>query len=426
MKKFLIFVLTFSILLSVFAFAGVTASAEGMSPYEYASAFSEAHARRDVLSGAEGAAAATLSSALTSKGYAVETPVFRYYAARAEGGNVVYEYKHVIARKDNGKEKCVLIGSYYGGYEPQDSYGVGDGATVALSVGTLLYVADKLAAMAVDYNVVIAFWGGLEVPGDFSAEDCGVSLDSIAFYINLDAIAVGDHDYLYADDIPRSQEKYFRGVASDLGVSFASAPVYKKQAALTYSDKDPYNYSHLGLVGVNRFFMGENIPCVSFFGGAWDYDCGFYRYAGKGIIEGTSHDTIQKIDEFNGGSQKTAERMLSVADVVVAGVTGEGFSAMVQKAQSEFSATSLNNSLGFYLISFIGTAVLFAFLIILYVKQGKDRREEVWQPSFKNDPDEDPYEEFRRGTGTPIDPKTPEDSDDSALPPDDNDDVFRF
>ena len=64
MKKFLIFVLTFSILLSVFAFAGVTASAEGMSPYEYASAFSEAHARRDVLSGAEGAAAATLSSVL--------------------------------------------------------------------------------------------------------------------------------------------------------------------------------------------------------------------------------------------------------------------------------------------------------------------------------------------------------------------------
>ena len=425
MKKVLLLVLTFSILLSAFAFAGVTATAEGASPYEYAVSFAQSHARRDVLSGAEAAAAATLSSALSSKGYVVDTPTFRYYAAQASGGSVAYEYKHVIGRKDNGKQKCVLIGSYYGGYEPQDSYGVGDGASVALSVGTLLYVADKLAVMAVDYNVVIAFWGGLEVPGDFSAEDCGVPLDSIALYINLDAIAVGDHDYLYADDIPRTQEKYFRRVASDLGVNFSSAPVYKKPAALTYSSKDPYNYSHLGLVGVNRFFMGEMVPCVSFFGGAWDYDCGFYRYAGKGIIEGTSHDTVEKIDEFNGDSQKTAERMLSVANVVVAGVTGEGFSAMVQKAQSEISGASLNSSLSFYLISFVGTALLFAFMVILYVKQGKDRREEAWQP-FRNGPDGDPYEEFRRGTGTPIDPKTPEDSDDSALPPDDNDDVFRF
>ena len=425
MKRFLILVLVFSILISAFALCGV-AAAEETSPYEYAASFAQAHARRDILSGAEGAAANTLSAALTAKGYAVSTPSFRYYSTQAEGESVAYEYKHVIGTKDNGKEKCVLIGSYYGGYEPQDSYGVGNGGSVALSVGTLLYVADKLAAAAVDYNVVVAFWGGLEISGDFSVEDCGVSLDSIALYINLDAVAVGDHDYLYADDVPRAQEEYFRNVASDLGANVLSAPVYKKQAALVYSDKDPYNYSHAGLVGVNRFFMGENIPCVNFFGGAWDYDCGFYRYFGKGIIEGTSIDTIDKIDEFNGGSAKTAERMLAVANIVVNGVTGEGFAAMLDKAQSEVSGTSLNSSLSFYLISFIGTALLFAWLIILYVKQGKDRRENVWEASFKNGPDGDPYEEFRGGE-TPFDNvKNPENNENSANSDDDNDDVFRF
>ena len=425
MKKFLILVLTFSLLISAFLFAGVTAAAEEVSPYQYATAFVQSHARRDILSGGEGAAANTLSSALAAKGYAVTTPSFSYYAeTENDGAKVAYQYKHVIGFKDNGKKKSVVIGAYYGGFEPQDSYGVGNGGTAALSVGTLLYIAEHLASATMNYNLVIAFWGGIEISGNFSVEDCGVKADTVALYVNVDGVAAGTRDYLYADDVPRSQEKFFRKIASKVGANLAEPPVYKKQAALSYSDSDPYNYSHIGLLGVNRFFMGEGVPSVNFFGGAWDYDCGFFRYEGKGYIEGTSLDTIAELDTLNGGPKKTEERMLAVANVVITGLTDQQLPSVLDKAAREITGTSINSSLAFYLISFIGTAVLFAAMIIIIVKQGKDRKDNVWQPSVNGAPGEDPYEEFRgREEGASKENENSEEKDDFN---DKNDDVFRF
>ena len=417
MKKLVLLILVFSLALSSLLFAGVTAVAETPSSYDYAVAYAQNHARRDILSGGEAAAANTLTAALTTFGYQVETPAFRYYGQSADGEKIAYDYKHVLGFKDNGKGKCVLIGCYYGGYEPVDSYGVGVGATAALSVGTLLSVARVLASAASEYDIVVAFWGGLEVFGDFRVKDCGVETDKIALYVNLDGVGVGDRDYLYADDVPRAQEEYFRKVIGEIGADISAPPVYKRQAALSYGDRDSYAYSHLGLLGANRFFMAENVPCVNFVGGAWEYDCGLYRYSGKGDIEGTSLDTFESIDGLNGGAAKTKARLDAAANVIVRGVTGEGLSAALDKAAKETSALDLSSSLAVCLISLIGTALLIAFLIILYVKQGKDRKDTVWAPDL-NDRKEDPYEEFHNTQG--------EESDQTPSSDDDDDDVFRF
>ncbi|MBO4478851.1 MAG: M28 family peptidase [Clostridia bacterium] len=418
MKKFLLLLLIFSLLISSFAFVGASAVAEETSPYDYATLYVQAHARRDILSGGEGAAAASLTAALTGFGYEVQNPSFRTYAENAEGSRVAYDYQHVVGYKNNGKDKCVLIGCYYGGYEPVDSFGVGNGGTVALSVGTLLSVASKLVSLPMDYDVAIAFWGGMEVFGDFNVKECGVQKDKIALYVNLDGVAVGDHDYLYADDLPRAHETYFRGVIQEVGANVLSAPVFKKQASLSYGGDDAFTYSHLGLLSTNRFFMAEDIPSVNFVSGAWDYDCGLYRYAGKGDIEGTSLDTIESIDSLNGGPDKTKQRMTAIANVVVRGVTGEGLAPALDKAAKETSSVGLNNSLAFYLVSFIGMALLIFCLIFLYAKQGKDRRDTEWTPNL-NGENAAPYEEFHGEKGT-------EEPGDAPSDEDDEDDVFRF
>lgn len=416
MKKFFVFTLVIVFLFSLLSVSAVTATAEGMTPYERANAYATAHARRDILSGGEAASAATLESALTGYGYQLSTPTFTYYGESSTGSKLAYNYKHVLGYKDNGKDKCVLIGCYYGGYEPQDTYGVGNGASAALSVGTLLYIADALSTLTADYDVVIAFWGGMEIAGDFNVKKCGVELDRVALYINLDCIAAGDYDYLYADDLPRAQEKYFRSVASSIGVTLSEPPVFKRTSSLSYGEDDPYSYTHLGLLSVNRFFMGADVPCVNFVGGSWENDTGIYRYAGKGEIEGSSLDTITTIDGLNGGSDITASRLLSVANVVIKGVTGEGLSSALDQAAKETSSASLDSSLAYYLVALIGTALLIGALLFLLLRQGKDRRDAVWEVKMEGE-HFDPFADLRDRVDEPS-----HKGDDG----DDGDDVFRF
>ena len=416
MKKAVIISIVFILLLTLTVGVGVTAAAEGMTPYERAVSYTALHARRDILSGGSAAAAASLSTALSSYGYDVSAPLFSYYGETSTGGKISYEYRHVLGYKDKGKGKCVLIGCYYDGYEPQDSYGVGTGASVALSVGTLLYLAEQLANLSLDYDIAIAFWGGLEIADDFNVTKCGISLDRVVLYINLDCIAAGDTDYLYADDVPRAHGAYFRSVIEELGADIAEPPVYKRQASLSYGEKDPYSYTHLGLLSVTRFFMGEDIPSLNFVGGAWETDSGLTRYSDRGDIEGSSLDTVETIDGLNGGADKTAARLIDVANVVIAGVSGEGFSEAIAEAEGEVSSASLDNDLAFYLISLIGTAILIGVLIFLFVKQGKDRREAVWE--VPHDAYRGPFEEF----GGRIDDESSDDGEDSGS----DDDVFRF
>ena len=419
MKKAFVWILLLSLLISAFVLPGVTAAAEGSeNDYEWsymiAKTYATTFARRDILSGGEAAAMRWLSADLSASGYEVSTPAFTYYGESTTGAKIAYNYNHVLGCKDNGKERCVVIGCYYGGFEPQDSYGVGNGASVALSVGTLLYIAHELSSVHFDFNLVIAFWGGMEIPQDFNAEKCGVPLDKIALYINLDCIGAGDCDYLYVDDVPRTTETYFRSVIDDFGADIKEPPVFKKQASLSYGENDPYSYTHLGLLSVNRFMMGAGVSCVNFLGGSWESDTGLYRYAGKGDIEGTSLDTIESINGLNGGEDKTKVRLGAVANVILRAVKGQGFSSAVFAAASETSSHSLDNSLAFTLISLIGTALLIGLLIFLLVKQGKDRREAVWEVPHDPFDGADPFAELHEKNSS-------HSSDD-----DDGDDVFRF
>lgn len=417
MKRALLLILLFSLILTSFATLSV-ASAEASVPYDLAVSYIAAHSRRDVLSGGEAAAAKTLSARLASRGYTVTTPSERRSVETSDGKNTSCDVSHVIGFKDNGKGRTLLIGCYYGGYEPTDSLGVGDGACIALSVGVVLYVADALADLSLEYDLAIAFWGGAELGGDIALDKCGVDLDRLALYVNFDCIAAGRSDYLYADDLPRAQEKYFRTVASEQGASFEEVPIYKHPAAFE-TGQDVYTYLHLGLLGANRVFMEEDIPCVNFVGGAWDNEGGLYPYPGLGDVEGTSLDTLAEIDRLNGGREATSSRLLATAKTVIAAVSDARLTSVLEDAAAETSSADLSSDLAYYLIMAIGSVAIIAFFVYLILKQGKDRRDVEWQPTFTA-PDRsesaDPYEELRSDD----DPRR--DDDDR----DDGGDVFRF
>lgn len=412
MKKFLL-ILT-AVILCFFSLSHpISANAEGDElSYNYARVFAAAHPARDPKSGKELAAASYLASALGAMGYEVSTPSFKYFDAEEGAGGQTYAYEHVVGFKDLGKEKTVVIGGYYGGFAPSDAFGTGEGGEIALSVGVLLSVAKKLANASADHNIAIAFWGGAAF-SDFKAAECGVPLDKIALYIGLDAVAAGERDYLYCDDTPRSHEKYFRSAASSVGAEISSPPAFKRSLSL-YEEEGAYAYVHLGLLGVNRCFMAQNVPCAAFVGGAWEKDCGLYRYNGKTEISGTSLDTIDEIDRRNGGKENTARRAEGVANTVVCTVTGAGLKPALEAAAKDVSGADLENELAYALINFIGGAAAIAFLLIFFLKQGKDRKDEVWQEAFeKKEPS--PFSEFGGDASEP--PRSADDPDD---------DVFRF
>jgi len=417
MRRALVLILLFSLLLTCLIAVPVAAAETGV-PYDLAVSYASMHSRRDILSGGEVAAARTLADRLSGRGYAVTTPSDHTTLNNEEGKSVTYEFTHVIGFKDNGKGRTVLLGCYYGGYEPTDSLGVGDGASAALSVGALLYIADVLVSLPLEYDVEIAFWGGMELGVDFDPEKCGIDMSEIALYINFDCVAAGRTDYLYADDVPRAQERYFREIASEQGATLDAAPTYRRPVAFSTGD-GAYSYMHLGLLGANRIFMNADVPCVNFTSGAWEYDSGLYRYPGKGEIEGSSLDTIAEIDRLNGGKEATSSRLVAVTKVVISALSDERLPAVLDEAASEISGADLDSDLAYYLITFIGIAAVLVFLIVLILRQGKDRRDVVWEPLVKpTEKQEEPFEELRSDEGDGAD-APPSDSDDDG-------DIFRF
>ncbi|MBP5404885.1 MAG: hypothetical protein J6Y74_02945 [Clostridia bacterium] len=416
MKRFLLILLIVSVLFFAVAPVGVS-SAEAL-PYEYAAAFASLYPTRTLSGDLEQASSAVLVSFLEALGYRVETPTFVHQIESTNtSAKITCHYNHVLGFKDNGKGKTVLIGTYYGCFEPSGGDGVGEGAEAALSVGVLQYVAAALSTLSCDYDIVIAFWGGVAL-SDFNVEKCGVDLDTLALYINLDGVAAGSYDYLYCDDVKRAHATYFKGVIEEAKADILDPPAYKRAVTYTFSD-GTYLQAHLGILGANHAFLAEDIPCASFVGGAWTYKTGVYRYEGKGDVVGTSEDTFETIDRRNGGKAETEKRLLAVSNVIIKGVTGEGLSAALEKAEKEVSGADLQSPLAYYLILFIGAAVVILLFVLLIVRQGKDRRERVWEDAFRapeeDAPDEDsPFEEFE-GEKKQDPPKA-----------DDEDDVFRF
>ena len=427
MKKTLLFLflccLTFSLLFAG-CFAHTSACAEDVitAPYDAAVQYATLYPHRDVASGGEQEAAKYLSAALTSYGYTVSTPTFSTDVSMSDGSNKSCEYCHVIGKKDNGKGKTLLIGCYYGGYAASDNLGVGEGASAALSVGLTLTLANTLLPASLDYDLTIAFWGGMEVADDVHFEKCGIKKNEIALYVNFDCVAAGKSEYLYADDIPRSQEEYFFTVAKEQGVTLLSAPAYKKQSSFT-AGNGAYSYLHLGILGANRCFLNEGVPCVSFIGGAWDYDSGLYRYPGSGEIEGSSLDTFKQIDEYNGAKEVTQSRLWAVAKVVIAGLNDSRLSAVLDKAASERTGADLDSDLAYRLIQFIGLAGVIVFFAVLMLKQKKDRRDVIWTERVEtpNDKGNDPFEELHGE-----DHVDPEETQTSPRNDDGDDDIFRF
>ena len=419
MRKVLLIVLAFILLFALSVPA--LSSAEGLMPYGYASAFAKAHPERSVLSGNEKTASTYLASFLTNLGYRVETPSFTYrYTAVDTSAAVTSEYRHVLGFKDNGRGKSIVIGTYYGGYDPDTGTTAGQGAEAALSVGALMYIAEALASYT-EYDLVIAFWGGLSV-SDFDATKCGVDLKDIALYIGLDGVAAGTNDYEYCDDVPRLHETYFREVIEEANAPILQPPTYKRSTLLLVSSGS-YQNTHLGLLGVNRDFLNEDVPCIAFVGGAWSYDVGLYRYEGKAEISGTSEDTFETIDKRNGGRENTETRLLTVSNVIVTALRGEGLSATLDATREEVSGADLDSSLAYYLITFIGAGVIIALFVFLIVKSSKTRREEVWEGEGREPETQDA--EVPPAYKSPFSEFDPDD-DPSQSGEDNGDDVFRF
>jgi len=425
MRKVCLILLVVVLLLT--ASMPLAATAETVTPYEYATAFASAFPERSSLGGEEPLSAETLVTFLETIGYDVKTQEnIHQYTSLNTATTFSCKYKHVLGFKDNGKGRKVVIGAYYGGYEADQGTDAGQGVEVALSVGALQYIAAALYQDFTEYDLVVAFWGGVELSA-FDIEKCGVDPATVVLYVNLDGVAAGTNDYFYCDDVPRSHSDLFKKAIEASGANIQEPPAYKRTTLLTGAG-GAYSTSHLGLFGVNAFFLNEDVPCVSFLSGAWTYDAGVYRYEGKKDVVGTSDDTFEVIDRRNGGREATEKRLLAVSDVIITALRDDGLSATLDAATKDISGADLDSSLAYYLITFIGAGVIIALFILLIVRQGKDRREEVWEDRSEGADEQEteapstyksPFSEFDPNDGSSDD----EDRDGGG---DGGNDVFRF
>ncbi|GEM_PF-2544389 len=418
MKKCLSLILLLCFLFFAFSTASFSSAETMTSAYSYAERFAALYPVRTAESGEEGRASSYLSSALSLMGYEVATPSFKYYNASSgasSSASRLVEYNHVIGIKDFGKEKTVLIGGYYGSFSPSDSGGAGEGAEVALGVGAILSAAEKIALSSPDYNVAVAFWGGLEL-SDFDVKKCGVNLKTLALYINVDGVAAGKYDYLFTDDVPRSHDAYFLSVIEKAGAFVKKAPAFKRASSF-YAVDGAYSYTHLGLAGANVYFLNEEIPCASFVGGDWEKEAGLYRYADKADVAGTRLDTFTELNARNGGKSETEARLASLSNVIAQAVTGEGLKPALEKSAKDVTGADLNSRLAYLLILLIGGAAVIAFFVVLILKQGKDRKEKIWENSFDTPRESrsDPFSDFSEEEKKSEEEKSDRD-----------DDVFRF
>lgn len=271
----------------------------------------------------------------------------------------------------------VVIGAHYDNQFssiPQVQSGTGaEGAyDNACAVSTLLTLAKSLKSdpefLKAPFKTVFVFFGAqsLSLAGSRHYFNKITELDRnrIMAYINYDIIGGGDYLYLYCDEVPTNQEKYFLDLAEAAGQEIRSAPANKKTMSMTQGIG---SYMHYGLQSDNVVAMGHGIPSVNFLSLNWDTDeyLGMVESETKPPVLGTKNDTYAKLTEYYADYNKKLD---AVCNITASALRSADFLDAAQQFRTKADYGFLTN-LQLHNIIMLAVSVVLIALIILIARR---------------------------------------------------------
>lgn len=281
---------------------------------------------------------------------------------------------NVIGTINNNKEQTIIIGANYDSYFYDGEDGNTGFYSNLLGVATAYQIALELSEVEdLPYNIIIAFWGAKEdgFCGSeyFLSSLTNAEISTIALYVNLDGLGVGDNIYIFTNEVADSHEDAFVQTAEELGIELYQAPEDKGYTLPVLTERP---YMHAGINSDNFYFMTEEVMCANFFSGVWGDGEFSYETALSDSILYTQNDNSEYIFSVHTREEIESE-VASVSAIVLQTLTDEDILTVL--------AESKESSFGFEIfyddsfITIVSLIILGGFVALFFVFRNKLKKE---------------------------------------------------
>lgn len=342
----------------------------------------ELHPYRGSGTDEEVAAAETLATMLEVYGFDciydtyIDTFLYTPLTDTSETTTVTSQRKtsqNVIGYVNNNQEQTIIIGAHYDNYaydKTSDNTGFYDNL---LGVAAALEIAYELANTdGLEYNVMVAFWGG-EEDGIHGSEYFVSSLTNdellkIALYVNLDTLGVGDNLYIFTNEISDLHEGAFLDEAESLGYELNPAPEDKQYTFAMLTERP---FMHLGIQSDNYYFTTNGVMCANFISYVWE-DGYFGESKTNASILYSENDNSEYI--FNTLSKEVVQQnMTEISEIILATLTREDIVSVLAESKETSSLVEVWYDDSASTIATIAVLAIFSiFLFVTLSKLGKE------------------------------------------------------
>lgn len=377
------------------------------TPLDVLKDFVSSYPDRTPASQGEKDAAKYLELTLENLGITAEMTEFRFRDPLFDELRYSNNVKGVIQGESD--KKVILVAHYdnlasYGTEETGYIGGEGAGDNGS-GVATLLYTAYLLKQGApldftVEFVLTGADSGGLFGSLAYVEQMQGRDIDNTLLVINLDALAIGDYLYMYADEVKTLHFDYFYDIAS-AGEYGIKAPPKNKNVIWNTVPFQGYTltpYTHIGLMSSNSVFMNAGMNSLSFFGSNWEnhFSITAEESSTKPGIAGTDADTLENFLELYG--ETANQRCTRTAELIASALVKDDFASVMENSRKEKFDYSFISEGGLSLVVLAVIAAAGLVLAILYYRKLKNIQDNAQKEEDKTDNNQKPsqkvFEDF--------------------------------
>ncbi len=350
--------------------------ASGSSAFDNLQILSSEYADRTVATEGELVAAKYLSERMASYGYSgafdddgvaglqkFKTAFVRYDGSEvkdADAYNVIFQKK-----AQNAKGEIILSAQYDNLYSEKTAKGEkwkADGSYESASgAAVLLTLAELLKDTDVDYDLKFAFFtGGCY---DWSGARHYVSklnrqeLDRISIMVNFSLLGGGENLYVYSRENGTTYNRYLNALTDAKPI-----PKDKNVAQFVMEDETLYNYSHIGMLGNQYFFMNRGVPTAHYLSLNWSVNNHpvLTEIDGKDNVYHTADDTLENMLKRRGeqGVRNSLDSVVGGAMRALDKDNAATFAKVLDQARSEETVEWTQNTKTANLVSVITRIVL--------------------------------------------------------------------
>lgn len=338
----------------------------------------ELHPYRGSGTEEEAAAAQTLALLLENNGFDsiydgyIDTFLYTPLTDTSETTTVTNQRKtsqNVVGYINNNQAQTIIIGAHYDNYTSDKTSNNTGFYDNLLGVAAALEIAYQLAnTSGLEYNIMVAFWGaeedGIHGSEYFVSSLSNSELDSIALYINLDSLAVGDDLYIFTNEIADYHEEIFLEEAENLGYELNAPPVDKQYTLPMLSERP---FMHIGIQSDNFYFTTSGVMCANFFSYVWTEDIAIESLTHTPVMY-TGNDNSQYIFEEY-GREEIENSMTEVSEIIIAALSRDDIVSVLETSKETSKMIEFFYDDSFTTILTVGMIAIFAIFVVLKAKK---------------------------------------------------------